>query len=1241
MPYSMLRVMMLFLIIGSTTPSIRQHAPDTHAAHAAASAVAPTVDPLPGGCGRVTPGGDPEAACCISGYVFMDGDVVAGAEVQIESPRGDKVTVFTQVYSGTSTLPFYQISLSAPPLNIAPGETITVRTHYSSHQQNISYVVQPGGQQLDLVVPRRQSDDYVVERQIWGQAEPQNFNGATDVAVDSSGNVYVLDNDNARVQVFNPAGQLLRRWGSLGNLPGQLSDPRGLTIDRHDNVYIADTYNARIQKFSSGGTWLATWGSPGHANGQFDSPRDVVVDRSGNIYVADTYNYRIQKLDSAGRWLATWNDPQPADGQQWTPRSLAIDSAGHVYAAFSSQDRIQKLGAAGELLTEWGRRGNANGQFWYPRGIAVDGSDNVYVADSNHDRIQKFTSAGAWLATWGTPGQANGQVSNPRGIAVDGSGNVYVADTNNARIQKFTSAGVWLRAWGSLGRANGQLWDPRGIAVDGNHNVYIVDTSSDRVQKFSSAGDWLAAWGTPGQGSGQFQTPNGIAVDSSGNVYVADSGNHRIQKFTSAGAWLAAWGSLGSNNGQLRDPKGVAADSASNVYVADSSNHRIQKFSSSGTWLTAWGSFGSGKGQFKAPEGIAVDGSDNVYIVDSSNHRIQKFSSSGTWIATWATPGSNNGQLWQPRGIAADGSGNVYVADTGTHRIQKFSSSGAWLAAWGVFGSAHGEFSYPTGVAVDGAGVYVTDTSNNRAQLFRSMAATRPVATITHLSSASLSPQDTLVAHGLGQDNDATPSITGYRWTSDKDGVLGTSAALSLAASSLTSGTHRLSLEVQDQEGEWSAPATTSIYVATTSQAQWTMLLYLAGDYHDRGSLLSTFTQTLETLKRSFRNPYVRIAVQIDGPADGDTRRLLFIPGTATSAPQVTDLAYGERAMDDPAVLADFIRWGQSSFPSTHYYLAIADHGQAIQGIAWDTTSDLQNGTLNDDAFLTSRELGQALSAPNVAPIDILHLDACAMNLLEVTYEVRHTAQMVIASQYLGWGYFAYDDYQSVMGANTTAYDVAQRITAKYAARAAADGYPHTIAALDMRRAEPMLSAVDALGAELAAFVNNQPSNRELLHGIWQQSQKFESNGDYVINDLDMYVDVVDWAGRIQRGVNSPAVQTRAATLAVELTGPQPFIIAGSNHARSDTLPPQYANGAYIDVAGARGVSIFYPQRQNTQVFDSYINNRMFSFTSASRWPDFLVAGVGALPPGPLEPPPPPLSPLEQPHQVFLPAVQP
>ena len=70
--------------------------------------------------------------------------------------------------------------------------------------------------------------------------------------MDSSGNVYVSDSENDRMQKFDSSGNFLLKWGSQGTGDGQFQSPKGVAVDSSGNVYVADTNNSRIQKFSSG-----------------------------------------------------------------------------------------------------------------------------------------------------------------------------------------------------------------------------------------------------------------------------------------------------------------------------------------------------------------------------------------------------------------------------------------------------------------------------------------------------------------------------------------------------------------------------------------------------------------------------------------------------------------------------------------------------------------------------------------------------------------------------------------------------------------------------------------------------------------------------------------------------------------------------------------------------------------------------------------------------------------------------
>jgi tripartite motif-containing protein 71 len=277
--------------------------------------------------------------------------------------------------------------------------------------------------------------------------------------------------------------QFVTKWGSYGGGNGQFYSSHGVAVDSSGNVYVADGGNNRIQKFDSNGTFLTKWGLYGSGDGQFKIPRYIAVDSSGNVYVVDVDNHRIQKFDSNGNFITKWVYYFGGDEKNTDPRGIAVDSSGNVYVVDFNLESILKFESNGNSTTYVGK-----GQLHSPNCLAVDPSGNVYVVDGTLHCIKKFDSNGNYLTVWGSYGGGNGQFNNPQDIAVDSSGNVYVADGGNNRIQKFDSSGNFIKTrfittWGSYGGGDGQIYDPLDIAVDSSGNVYVLDANG--IEKFA------------------------------------------------------------------------------------------------------------------------------------------------------------------------------------------------------------------------------------------------------------------------------------------------------------------------------------------------------------------------------------------------------------------------------------------------------------------------------------------------------------------------------------------------------------------------------------------------------------------------------------------------------------------------------------------------------------------------------------------------------------------------------------
>jgi len=319
---------------------------------------------------------------------------------------------------------------------------------------------------------------------------------------------------------------------------GKLDAPQEIAVDQSSgDLYIADTGNRRIDKFDAAGNFLMAWGfgvadgvtpelqtcgpeatpptsrcfwSDTNLNtepGSF-APTGVAVDQaSGDVYVTDEFKHRVTKFSSSGEFLLMFGK-----NVNTTPGTLTPN-----------------LCTAADLAKPGTVCGNAEigsepGEFFtLPIGITVDSTGHVWVGDFG--RLVQFDSAGHYVSQ--APVATGERITD---VARDSTGDFYVQAYDEFGVRsvgKYTSSGSPVDTL-SLSHTLDAAGHPHSVALDSADNVYIGDHlpgSSGVFMKFNPAGEQVAQFGS-GQIAGLLEGPYGIAVgDSSEALYALSSGS--------------------------------------------------------------------------------------------------------------------------------------------------------------------------------------------------------------------------------------------------------------------------------------------------------------------------------------------------------------------------------------------------------------------------------------------------------------------------------------------------------------------------------------------------------------------------------------------------------------------------------------------------------------------------------------------------------------------------------------------
>ena len=257
----------------------------------------------------------------------------------------------------------------------------------------------------------------------------------------------------------------------------------------------------------------------------------------------------------------------------------------------------------------------------------------------------------------------------------------------------------------------------------------------------------------------------------------------------------------------------------------------------------------------------------------------------------------------------------------------------------------------------------------------------------------------------------------------------------------------------------------------------------------------------------------------------------------------------GEIDMGDYNELVSFAGWSIEKYPAENYMLIVWNHGDGWRKKASgaEAASPLRGISYDDQSknHITTKQLGLAMSAiRSIAgrPLDILGMDACLMQMMEVAYEVRENVRFICASEETepadGWPYelVLTPLYKNpAMDAADLAKLVPQAYFQFYLNGGGNDST--TQSAIDCSRLNDLAGAIDELAAVLVEAIPLDADVRHALDFAVSNAQKYYYRDHLDIGDLFWFIRENTKNGKVIQACQKALMVYRKTVMVSRSTG--------------------------------------------------------------------------------------------------------
>ena len=153
-----------------------------------------------------------------------------------------------------------------------------------------------------------------------------------------SNQVYVCDRGNHHIQVFDLDLNFIGSIGSRGNGRGEFDRPYDVAFDTTGNMYVVEFGNGRVQVMDSSGQFIRMFCQ--ERQGKLNGPTALHI-ADEYVYVSDCSNHRIAIYATSGQYVTSFGRCGEEEGVFWYPHCITSCVSGCIYVCYWGNNRVQ------------------------------------------------------------------------------------------------------------------------------------------------------------------------------------------------------------------------------------------------------------------------------------------------------------------------------------------------------------------------------------------------------------------------------------------------------------------------------------------------------------------------------------------------------------------------------------------------------------------------------------------------------------------------------------------------------------------------------------------------------------------------------------------------------------------------------------------------------------------------------------------------------------------------------------